>query len=149
MKHQKIWIVVADGGRAQFFCNNGPGSGLEPALSQALVADNRPSRDIASDRPGRTFNSVGKGRHSVQPSTDPHEYEQELFARAIAKLLAKKCVQKEFDKIILIAAPKMLGALRFALDPITSRLVIGEIDKNLTKFPPGDLAQYLGEFIKL
>ncbi len=149
MRYNRTWIVVADGARAQIFLNNGSGTGLEPALPQALVADNRPSGDITSDRPGRSFDSAGKGRHSMQPSSDPHKYEQTSFAHDIARLLNEKRLQKEYDKIVIVAAPRMLGALRLALDAPTRRLVIDEIDKDLTKLSVGDLASHLGELIKL
>jgi len=149
MKHKKTWIIVADGARAQVFINSGPGSGLESALPQALVADNRPSGDIGSDRPGRSFDSAGQGRHSMQPSSDPHQYAQAEFARDIAKLLEEKRGQKAYDQIIIIAAPKMLGELRSALDPSTSRLVVGEIDKDLTKLAVEDLSPHLDELIRL
>jgi len=149
MKHKKTWIIVADGARAQVFVNSGHGSGLESALPQALVADNRPSGDIGSDRPGRSFDSAGQGRHAMQPNSDPHQYAQAEFARDIAKLLEEKRGQKAYDQIIIIAAPRMLGELRNALDASTSRLVIGEIDKDLTKLPVGDLSTHLDELIRL
>ena len=63
MKYKNTWVVVADGARAQFFCNKGPVTGLESALPLALVADNRPSGEISSDRPGRVFDIAGQGRH--------------------------------------------------------------------------------------
>jgi len=149
MKHNKTWIIVADGARAQVFLNSGPGSGLEPALSQALVADNRPSGDIASDRPGRSFDSAGEGRHAMQPGSDPHKYEQIVFAHDIAKLLGENRTKKAFDQLIIVAAPKMLGALRLALDSATSQLVIGEINKDLTKLPVNELSDHLNSLIKL
>jgi len=149
MKHNKTWIIVADGARARVFLNSGPGTGLKSALSQALVADNRPSGEIGSDRPGRSFDSAGQGRHAMQPSSDPHKHEQKAFAHDIAKLLEEKRVQKAYDQVVIIAAPKMLGELRLALSTPTSQLVIGEIDKDLTKLPVDELSGHLDELIKL
>ena len=149
MKHNKTWIIVADGARAQIFSNSGPGTGLESAIPQALVADNRPSGDIASDRPGRSFDSAGQGRHAMQSGSDPHEYEQTVFANDIAKLLDRNREQKAFDQIVIVAPPKMLGALRHALDKATSQLVIGEINKDLTKLPVRELSDHLGDLITL
>jgi len=149
MKYKKTWVVVADGARARIFLNSGPGTGLESALAQALIADNRSSGEIASDRPGRSFDSSGKGRHAMQPGTDPHKYEQTVFARDIARMLEEKHEQKEYDQIIIVAAPEMLGALRLALNAPTSQVVIGEINKDLTKLPVDDLASRLGDLIKL
>ena len=149
MKHKKIWIVVADSARAQFFLNNGVGTGLEPALPLALVADNRPSRHITSDRSGRTFDSSGPGRHAMQPPSDPHRHEQTIFAREIAKLLEQKREKKAFNQLVIIAAPKMLGDLRLAFSEEIRRLVVAEINKDLTKLPVHELKPHLDDLIRL
>lgn len=149
MKHDRIWIVVADGSRAQIFLNSGPGTGLLPAMQHALVADNRPSGSISSDRPGRTFDSAGSGRHAMEPSTDPHRHAQMSFAHDLAELLDEKRKKKVFEQILIIAAPRMLGDLRLALKEETKKLVIGEIDKDLTKLSVKDLTSHLENTIKL
>lgn len=149
MKRIKTWIIVADGARAQIFLNNGPGTGLKSALPQALVADNRPSGEIASDRSGRSFDSAGQGRHAMEQSSDPHEHQQTVFALEIAKLLDQKRNAKAYDQIIIIAAPKMLGTIRKALSKATSQLVTGEINKDLTKISIDDLSGHVGDLIKL
>ncbi len=149
MRSKKTWIVVADGARARFFVSEGPGTGLEPALPQALVADNRPSADIASDRPGRTFDSVGAGRHAVQPSSDPHRHSQITFASEIAKTLDQRLKNRAFDQLVIIAAPRMLGDLRAALGENIRKLVFAEIDKDLTKLPVHELAGRVGKIIRI
>ncbi len=149
MRSKKTWIVVADGARARFFVSEGPGSGLEPALPQALVADNRPSADIASDRPGRTFDSVGAGRHAVQPSSDPHRHSQITFAGEITEVLDQQLKSKTFDQLVVIAAPRMLGDLRAAFGENIRKLVCAEIDKDLTKLPVHELADRVGEIIRI
>ncbi len=85
----------------------------------------------------------------MQPGSDPHKHEQTVFARDIARLLEEKREQKAYDQIIIIAAPEMLGGLRLALDTPTSRLVVGEIAKDLTKLPVDDLAARFGDLIKM
>lgn len=149
MKHDRIWIVVADGSRAQIFLNSGPGTGLVPAMQHALVADNRPSGSISSDRPGRTFDSAGSGRHAMEPSTDPHRHAQISFAHDVAELLEKEGKAKAFEQILIIAAPRMLGDLRSALGEETKKLVIGELDKDLTKLSINDLSSHLEDMVKL
>jgi len=149
MRNDRIWIVVADGSRAQIFLNQGPGTGLKPALHHALVADNRPSGDISSDRPGRSFDSAGAGRHAMQPSTDPHRHEQITFAHEIAKLLEDNHNKQAYERIFIVAAPRMLGDLRAALGENMKNLVAGEIDKDLTKLTAHELNAHLGKLIKL
>jgi len=90
MKKRTTWILIADGSRARFFVNKGPGEGLEPALGTEFIADKRKSREIGSDRPGRTHDIGGPGRHSMEPPTDPHEYEKIEFARELAQKLEEE-----------------------------------------------------------
>lgn len=149
MKQDRIWIVVADGARAQIFLNSGPGTGLTPAMQYALLADNRSSGEIDSDRPGRSFDSAGSGRHAMEPPTDAHRHEQMSFALDVARLLEGKCGEKLFEKILIIAAPKMLGYLRAAFGEQTKNMIIGEISKDLTKLSVTDLKGHLGDLIKL
>ncbi len=149
MKHDRTWIVIADGSRAQIFLNEGPGSGLVPALNHALVADNRSSGKISSDRPGRTFDSAGTGRHAMSPSTDPHRHAQISFAHDIANVLEENRHKQAFDLLFIVAAPKMLGDLRAAFGDQTKKLIKGELAKDLTKLAVHDLTTHLGELIKL
>jgi len=149
MKNNSVWIVVADGARAQVFVNKGQGAGLKSALPHALIADNRPSGDIAADRPGRAFDSTGSGRHAMQPSTDPHRHQQKTFAKTIATMLDDQHNKKAFDQLIIVAAPRMLGDLRDALAEPIRQLVFAEIDKDLTKLPVDDLTKHLGKVLKL
>jgi Protein required for attachment to host cells len=62
-----IWVLVADASRARVFQLEQPQQTLTPALGQELIGTNLPSREIASDRPGRTFDSGGQGRHGKEP----------------------------------------------------------------------------------
>ena len=149
MKYDRTWIVVADGARAQIFLNEGPGTGLKPALHHALVADNRPSGEISSDRPGRSFDSAGAGRHAMQPSTDPHRHAQTSFAHDIANLLEENYNNHKFERIFIAAAPRMLGDLRAALGNNLKNQIVGEINKDLSKLKVPDLTTHLEGLIKL
>lgn len=149
MKYDKTWIIIADGSRARVFLNEGPGSGLAPALNHVLVADNRPSGDISSDRPGRTFDSVGAGRHAMPPTTDPHRHAQSSFAHDIANVLEENRNKQVFERLIIVAAPKMLGDLRAVLGDQTRKLIKAELAKDLTKLAVHDLNAHLSELIKL
>jgi protein required for attachment to host cells len=102
MKYKNTWIVVADGTRAQIYSSKGPGTGLGTVLPQALAADNRPSGEIASDRPGRVFDIAGEGRHAVQPPTDPHRHLQKVFAGEITGVLDRQLKNSAFDQLVVI-----------------------------------------------
>ncbi len=147
INHKTIWIVVADGARARFYRSNPGGTRIEPALNVELVADRRPSRDLDSDRPGRTKDRMAPGRHALEPSTDPHEHAQQAFAREVVELLEKHRTQNDFDELIIVAPPKMLGHVREAMSAPLRRMVRREEPKDLTKLDANTLPQRLAALV--
>jgi hypothetical protein len=73
MKPTRLWILIADGGRARVVLNSGPGRGIEQVTGLIFDAELPPSHDIGADRPGRTHESMGKTRHAIEPQSDPHQ----------------------------------------------------------------------------
>jgi len=148
MKRIKTWILIADGARARIALNDGPGRGVKPGPDKEFEGINAPTRDIVSDRPGRTFDSSGLGgRHSKEPRTDPHEHEQQVFHHRLAAYLDAAAKRGDFDRLVVVAPPKALGNLRSELtDPVRAKLV-GELNKDLTHVPIHDLAAHLGSVL--
>lgn len=65
--------------------------------------------------------------------SDPVREEERAFARRIARLLEERCLEDDFDRLVLFAAPRMLGDLRDAMTESVRKFIIAEIDKDLTK----------------
>ncbi len=139
------WVLIADGSRARLFVNEGVGKGLKPALNQEFIGTNLPGREISSDRPGRSFDSAGVGRHAMEPPTDPRRYEAQAFSRGIAEILEAARKQGSFDRLVVVAPPKALGDLRAEFSGKLRDLVTAELNKDLTKIPVHELADHLGE----
>lgn len=149
MKPIKTWIVVADGARMRVFVNDGPGHGLSELAGKALSADIKPSRDIDADRPGRSFDSAGQGRHAMEPPSDSNRHAKRLFAGEIADVLKKAHRDTAFDRLILVAAPSMLGDLRAALSKAVQDVVYHELAKDLTHLDERGLAEHLSDMLAL
>ena len=143
------WILIADGARARLLEHKGRGIKLYPALDRQFVADNRPSGDLATDKSGRTFDSAGQGRHGMEPPTDPHRHEQQMFARSLAQILEEQRLKKKYDQLVIVAPPKTLGDLREALTKSVSDQVTGELNKDLTKISIHDLPDHLSGLIRM
>jgi protein required for attachment to host cells len=141
------WVLVADGSRARLFVRQPDGS-LSPALDQELIGTNLPSREIASDRPGRTFDSGGQSRHAKEPPTDPARHAQAEFAREVALLLDGRRKAHAFDRMVVVAPPRFLGELRSFMPQQLRDLVAAEIAKDLTKSPPHELQRHLGAMLQ-
>ncbi len=144
MRKTVTWVVVADGAHARLLVNEGPGRGLEALPGGELAAEHAPSRDINADRPGRTFDSTGQGRHAKEPPTDPHRDAKRRFAREVAGRLDAAHKRGDFDRVVLIAPPQALGDLRGHLSKGVQAKVSGELAKDLTHLPIHELPDHVG-----
>lgn len=147
MKRTMTWVLIADGARARIAWNDGPGRGVRPLDREELQGRNLPGREIMSDRPGRTFDSAGQGRHAMEPPTDPREHERRIFLNELAALLHREQQQGHYDRLVLVAPPKALGILRDALSDSVRDRITGELDKDLTNIPFHRIAQHLGSVL--
>jgi protein required for attachment to host cells len=144
MKKTITWILVADGARARVLKNEGPGKGLQPALNQDFIGENLSSAELVSDRPGRTFDGSGDGRHAKVPHSDPHRNAKRVFAREMARFLERESAKHSFDRLVLVAPPQALGDLRAALSGSAKAKVSGEMNKDLTTLSVTEIAAHLG-----
>jgi len=149
MRYKNTWIIVADGMQAQIYSNKGPGTGIDAVLPEPMAADPLSGTEITNERPGRVFDSAGEGRHGIQPATDPGRHHQKGFAAEIASILDQRFKNNEFQQLVVIAAPKMLGDLRAAFGANIRKLVIAELDKDLSKLTIQELTRRVGEVIKI
>ena len=149
MKNKVTWILIADGARARMLVNKGYNTGLELALDEDFISDNRPSGELSSDRPGRTFDRGGQGRHAMEPPTDPHRHEQQVFAQSLAHLLEEHRLKKSYEQLIIVAPPKALGDLRAEFSKAVSDMIINELNKDLTKIAIHDLPSHFTDFIRM
>jgi protein required for attachment to host cells len=147
MPKPNIWVLVADAARARVFHVERPNMTLAPALGRELIGPRLQSREIASDRPGRTFDRAGEGRHAKEPPTDPARHAKGQFAHDLAGLLDDERKQGSFDRLIIVAAPQFLGDLRNVMSKQLRDLVADEIAKDLSKLPPQELQEHLGDVL--
>lgn len=147
MKPTRTWILIADGAQARIARNDGPGRGVTLAHEETFHGRNEAGRDIMADRPGRTFDSAGEGRHAKEPHSDPREVEKRRFLREMVTLLDEAAKRDSFDRLVLVAPPKALGLLRNELSETLRKRLDGELDKDLTQVPVHELARHLGDLI--
>ncbi len=147
MNNKTVWIVIADGGRARVLKANTGLTKIEPALNEELIADRRRSQDINADKPGRTKDRAGQAHHAYEPPTDPHDHEEIVFAREVARLLDDERKKLAYDELVLVAPPKALGRLRDALPREVRKMLTREVDKDLTKLPLHELPGRLKELL--
>ena len=149
MKNNKTWILVADGARARIVESQKSGKKLEPALDHEFAAVHAPTRDLGTDKPGRSRGHGGGTNHVIDPKVNWHDFEKHLFAGSMADVLEKADNSHRFDALVLVAPPKTLGELRKKLNPNVRDKVTAEIGKDLTHLSLHELGEHLTDVVRL
>ena len=149
MKPMRTLVLIADGARARILENLGPGHGLTAVDGMVFHGDHSATHDLVSDREGRSFSSHGPGRSAYEPHTDPHRGLKTKFAHQLAETLARELEHKNYDRLIIVAAPGTLGDLRTALSAQVRAKVVGEIAQDLTKIPNGEVGGHLKDVLSV
>ncbi|KAB7614435.1 host attachment protein [Amylibacter sp. SFDW26] len=143
MKHPKTWFVIANQSSARFFENTGVGKGLQTVELTPLSNTNE---TVYRNKQGRTYDSVGSTRHKLEANT------KEISAPFVAQLLDDLALQMEngrFDRLIICAAPKVLGEIRNTMKPPMKKAVYAELDKDLVNTRLDDLPSHFENVIAL
>lgn len=127
---QATWVVVAESARARIFFLPEAGGKVTEVADLSHPEARLHDTELASDAPGRSFDSHGQGRHGMEPPTAPKDREAQLFAGEIARFVDEGLNEGRFESLVLMAPPKFLGLLRRALGSAARRSVAAEIDKN-------------------
>ncbi len=136
------YVIVGDGRKALFLRNNGKGAALDLKTEQVFQNDNPPTREQGTSPPGRSFQSVGSSRSSVE-QTDWHEIGEQRFARTVTDALEALARDRDVPGFVIIAPPRTLADLRQAFGADIKHRIIAEIDKDLTGHPIKDIAKHL------
>ncbi|MDG4881053.1 host attachment family protein [Mesorhizobium sp. WSM4884] len=123
-----LWVIVADGEKALFLRNEGDTKYPDLQVVQEMEQENPATREQGTDKPGR----YAEGPRSAIEETDWHRLGKERFADDIADRLYKLAHRGQFEEIVLIAPPRVLGEMRQKLHKEVCEKVQAEIPKTLT-----------------
>ncbi|MCT7376179.1 host attachment family protein [Chelativorans salis] len=137
-----IWLLVADGEKALLLRNEGDPRYPNLEVVREMHDENPPTREQGTDTPGRYLDAANVHKSGFD-ETDWHRIEKERFAEEIADRLYHLAHRRRFEKIILVAPPLVLGALRKALHKEVSDRVAGEVPKTLTKHSVWEIERVL------
>ena len=100
-------------------------------------------RDFSSDRPGRSYESVGGARHAIERENDPRQREAVKFAKEIATRLDMDRRKKEYDQLIVVAGAPFRSLVRAELSRDTTACIVHEVPKDLVHSPVEVLREHL------
>jgi protein required for attachment to host cells len=134
-----IRVVVADERRATFFDVRKPSS-LEEAgavenpagrLKDTALETDREGRRSAGTRGATHGQSQMQGHHGVDGERSTVLHDLTLYAKEVGRRIDADRVGRKFDKLVIVAAPKMLGLIRQSIPSKVQPMIAGEIPKDL------------------
>jgi protein required for attachment to host cells len=141
-----VRIVVADEREANFFLASSPRAPLAARGSIQNETGGMRDSELETDRAGRRFGGTSGPRHGVGVQAGHHhgvdgerstkQHELTLFAKEVAQRIDSDRMSHAFDKLVLVAPPKMLGLLRQSLTKQTQAMLAAEISKDLLHLGP-------------
>src|SRR4051812_26654599 len=127
------WILVAHRAGAAIYESHGAGLPLARVADIDNPAGRLKAIEVDSDRPGRAFDRVGGGRHSMSVEDGVPEHLARAFVNQLAVRLERGRLDHAFERLVLVAPPKLLGSLRAALPEALRALLVAELPKDLAR----------------
>jgi protein required for attachment to host cells len=147
LQHGPVWLLVADGRRARVLIEAKRGDALTEPSDWSMVIG--PEDEIEpQDRPPRSFDRIGDGRHAMDGDRVPHEEAESRFLHRLAARIGTAEKQRAFDHLVIAAPPRALGLLRQHLPTAAMARVRAEVSKDLVDETPASLRDRLHELIR-
>ena len=122
-------IVVADSAEARIYAADGAVTSLKILATLRNPAARKLEHDLVSSRRGSKFNPSGGMQQSLSAPDSWHRASTEQFAKTVALVAGRQLAEGE--RLVLVAAPRLLGLVQDAL-PAAAR-------RRLTRTVPRDV----------
>lgn len=130
------WVLVADGRKALLLKYGQHGDHAHLVLHCKEEGKVNPAnQDHVTDRAGRMSAPAGSAQRTAMREADHHQMAEDKFAVDLVEMLQRELPKDGATKLVLVAAPDVLGVLRPALPDDLAALVVKEIAKTLTNHP--------------
>ena len=140
MKSVRTMVIIANDRVARLLENAGAGEGL----AEIKVMEESSAVGFA-DFPGRSQATGGEARHGFERPTSEEEHARDLFAGEILETVGKLWSDGGYDRLVMAAAPKMLGVLRAKLAGPLEDALSGDLNKDLTHVSVHDLPGHFAD----
>ncbi len=142
LPNEPTCIVVCSAAKARFWLSESRFGDWRPLTELHNKRATRKESEFVSDRPGRSFDIVGSGRHAISPQVSGQDQETLRFAREVAAYLNSAIANNEATQLVLLSAPGFLGFLRSELSDAALRAVALAEPRNLTDIDEDKIRKY-------
>ena len=143
MKTKKVWVLLANGATGKIYNYIFKDSELLIIKEFSSEDAHLHSSELGTGKPGRSQESIGGLRHSIEPKMDLHKKEKLNFIHLMADYVNHQVNEKSFDQLIICAAPETLGNLRKLIGKQAAALITKEINKDLTHHHKKEIIEHL------
>ena len=137
----KKWIVIANRISTRIYSEKS----FQHIITMKNPMGKERNRSLKYDQPGMSQAkfSGASSTHSLTGEKNPHEDAAVDFAREIRNYLKKESDQNNFDKLLIVAEPKMMGRIR---EHLPKRIMehCEWVSKDLGHVSEAELPQSLG-----
>jgi protein required for attachment to host cells len=139
----RVRILVADEREASFFDVQGLNAPMRLIAKFENETAQLHDRDLETDKPGRAFDRMGTGRHAMDGERSARRQNQSRFAECIAEEIETAWNRNGFDRLVIMAGPRMLGLIREALTGRNAPVIAAEISKDLAHVDVDTIRNYV------
>ena len=137
-------VLVADGRKLLLLRNHGDEAHVDLRTEAHDEQESRKDGDIKTDQAGQSAGPAGTGMPGgTMGETDFAQQAEDRWAADAGALLSKRALANDFDKLVVIAAPKTLGVLRKHYHKEVESRLLGELAKEMTDRPIADIEKML------
>lgn len=126
-----LWVLTANRSFAKVYQVKGLGRDFQEILHVDHPDGRKKGSEIFTDRAGRSFDSLGGGRHALGKSVDVHQHDQTVFTKQLATMLQEGLESNSYDALAFVAPSHFLGSLNLAISPGVKKKVLKEIPRDL------------------
>lgn len=142
-KPKKLTVVVADRAHAHVYETPRLGDDLLRVATLGNPNARLHERDLMTYAPGRSFNRNSGQRQAFAPRETARQHDSAQFARVVGKTVELSIKSNKCDGVVLIAAPRMLSAIRRSLPKAVTDKVVCEIPKDLVHQPKRVIREHM------
>jgi protein required for attachment to host cells len=136
------WVVILNSNECRIFSFSKKNKELVLLKEISHPENKGRNEDLVSDRPGH-YNTNSRAGGAYAQHTDPKDVKIDQFILEINKLLDESRLHQQYEKLIIIAAPKMYGHLMQHMDKNVEKLITQHIQKDLVFFKEHEALDFL------
>jgi protein required for attachment to host cells len=147
LSNGSTWFLLADGRRARVLVEAARGATLDAPSELEMEISEDELYDV-KDRPPRSFDRVGAGRHAMDKGRSLHEQEEVKFLKRVADAVGEAEKHKRFEHLVIAASPRALGILRDKLSAAVRSRIRAETPKDLLDETAPQLRERLTDLLR-